>query len=61
MTRSEMETLLRRRGWKELPVSHAWKFQKPPLPAQYKLEDPIALEQSQGKNRTDRRLKGCLG
>jgi hypothetical protein len=32
-------------------VSHAWKFQKPPLPAQYKLEDAIALEMSREKGR----------
>ena len=49
--RGEMAELLRRKGWRELPVSHAWKFQKPPLPAQYRLEDAIALEQSRVKGR----------
>jgi hypothetical protein len=29
---SEMANLLRRKGWRELPVSHLWKWQKRPLP-----------------------------
>lgn len=42
--RGEMAEFLRRRGWKQLNVSHAWKWQRPPLPAQYKLEDAHAIE-----------------
>jgi hypothetical protein len=47
----ESAEFLKQRGWRELPVSHAWRFQKPPLPAQYRLEDAIALEMSRAKAR----------
>lgn len=58
--RGERAELLQRKGWRELAVNHAWKWQKN-LAAQYRTEDAYELEMSRGKNRTDRRLKGCLG
>jgi hypothetical protein len=47
--RGEMAELLRRKGWRELPINHPWKWQKRPLPAQYRLEDAFELEQSRLK------------
>jgi hypothetical protein len=41
--RGEMAELLQRKGWRELPVSHAWRWRKN-LPAQYRTEDAYAIE-----------------
>jgi hypothetical protein len=41
--RGEMAALLRRKGWRKLPVNHPWKWQKN-RPAQYRTEDAYELE-----------------
>jgi hypothetical protein len=43
LTTEEMESFLKRRGWRELNVSHPWRWQRN-LPAQYRLQDAFALE-----------------
>jgi hypothetical protein len=46
----EMANLLRKRGWKELNVSHQWRWRKN-LPGQYTLRDAFELEMARVKGR----------
>lgn len=49
---SDKTTFLTKHGWIERPLKHVWRWNKPPLPALYQLDDAYNLERSNKKSLT---------